>query len=69
MSAAYTSPLKRLKQRTQADPNSSRSTGLFADLNISLKDFLHLNVAVEMTCYRIANHALISILRSRSFFF
>ncbi len=49
MSAAYTSPLKRLNSRTQGRDTLTlqRSTGLFADLNISLKDFLYLNVAVR----------------------
>ncbi|MBC7850130.1 MAG: SusC/RagA family TonB-linked outer membrane protein [Chitinophagaceae bacterium] len=47
MSTAFTSPLKRLNSRTQGRDTLTlqRSIGLFADLNISLKDFLYINIA------------------------
>lgn len=47
MSTKFTSPLKRLNSRTQGRDTLTlqRSIGLFADFNISYKDFLYLNIA------------------------
>lgn len=47
LSADYTSPLKRLNSRTQGRDTLTlqRSIGIFADLNIALKDFFYLNIA------------------------
>jgi TonB-linked SusC/RagA family outer membrane protein len=47
ISPEFTSPLKRLNSRTQGRDTLTlqRSIGLFADLNISYKDFLYLNMS------------------------
>lgn len=49
ISTDYTSPLKRLNSRTQGRDTLTlqRSMGLFADLNIALKDFWYVNLSAR----------------------